>query len=66
LAGTGTLEQVIDDLQQLRLLGADTVVLDPFQGDPEETRHPEVAWQALATVAAHWPLAKHQLGEKLP
>ena len=62
LAGTGTMEQVIGDLEQLRLLGADTVVLDPFQGDPEETRHPEVAWQALATVAAHWPLGRHQQG----
>jgi hypothetical protein len=28
------------------------VVLDPFSGDPAETAHPEVAWQALATVAA--------------
>jgi hypothetical protein len=27
------------------------VVLDPFNGDPDETAHPEVAWQALATVA---------------
>jgi alkanesulfonate monooxygenase SsuD/methylene tetrahydromethanopterin reductase-like flavin-dependent oxidoreductase (luciferase family) len=52
LAGEGTIEQVIDDLEQLRLLGADTVVLDPFNGDPAETLHPEVAWQALATVLA--------------
>jgi hypothetical protein len=27
------------------------VVLDPFNGDPEETTHPEAAWRALATVA---------------
>lgn len=52
LAGEGTIEQVIDDLEQLRLLGADTVVLDPFNGDPAETLHPQVAWQALATVLA--------------
>jgi alkanesulfonate monooxygenase SsuD/methylene tetrahydromethanopterin reductase-like flavin-dependent oxidoreductase (luciferase family) len=52
LAGEGTIEQVIDDLDQLRLLGADTVVLDPFNGDPAETLHPEVAWQALATLLA--------------
>ena len=45
LAGEGTIDQVIDDLEQLRLLGADTVVLDPFNGDPRETCHPEVAWQ---------------------
>jgi hypothetical protein len=37
---------------QLRLLGAGTVVLDPFNGDPGETHRPEAAWQALATVSA--------------
>ena len=52
LAGEGTIEQVLDDLAQLSLLGADTVVLDPFNGDPDETHHPERAWQALATVSA--------------
>jgi alkanesulfonate monooxygenase SsuD/methylene tetrahydromethanopterin reductase-like flavin-dependent oxidoreductase (luciferase family) len=52
LAGEGTIGQIVDDLEQLRLLGADTVVLDPFNGDPRETGHPEAAWQALATVAA--------------
>jgi alkanesulfonate monooxygenase SsuD/methylene tetrahydromethanopterin reductase-like flavin-dependent oxidoreductase (luciferase family) len=52
LAGEGTIDQVLDDLAQLRLLGADTVVLDPFGGDPGETRHPEAAWQAIATVRA--------------
>ena len=51
LAGQGTIEQVTGDLEQLRSLGADTVVLDPFNGDPDETAHPEAAWQALATVA---------------
>ncbi|MEU8246139.1 LLM class flavin-dependent oxidoreductase [Nonomuraea sp. NPDC048916] len=55
LAGEGTIEQVTDDLDQLRLLGAETVVLDPFGGDPRETLRPEVAWQALATVRAHLP-----------
>src|SRR5262249_7078780 len=34
LAGEGTIGQVLDDLTQLRLLGAGTVVLDPFGGDP--------------------------------
>ncbi|MEV1241997.1 LLM class flavin-dependent oxidoreductase [Nonomuraea sp. NPDC050022] len=55
-AGEGTIEQIVDDLEQLRLLGADTVVLDPFGGDPRETCHPEVAWHALAAVAASWDL----------
>ena len=31
-----------------------TVVLDPFNGDHEETAHPQAAWQALATVAERW------------
>ncbi len=53
LAGEGTIEQIVDDLGQLSVLGAETVVLDPFNGDPDETNHPEQAWQALATVAAH-------------
>jgi alkanesulfonate monooxygenase SsuD/methylene tetrahydromethanopterin reductase-like flavin-dependent oxidoreductase (luciferase family) len=56
LAGEGTIDQVLDDLTQLHLLGADTVVLDPFGGDPGETRHPEAAWQALATV---WARTRH-------
>lgn len=51
LAGEGTIEQVTADLDYLRFLGAGTVVLDPFAGDPQETSHPETAWQALATVA---------------
>lgn len=54
LAGEGTIDQVVDDLDQLRLLGAEEVVLDPFNGDPDETLHPQPAWQALATVAANW------------
>ncbi|MFD9502089.1 LLM class flavin-dependent oxidoreductase [Streptomyces sp. NPDC060035] len=53
LAGVGTLEQILDDLDQLDRLGADTVVLDPYHGDPEETRRPDAAWQALAAVATH-------------
>jgi alkanesulfonate monooxygenase SsuD/methylene tetrahydromethanopterin reductase-like flavin-dependent oxidoreductase (luciferase family) len=57
LAGTGSLDQVLDDLGELRRLGADTVVLDPYHGDPEETRRPDVAWRALTTVATHWRTA---------
>ncbi|MFF6983738.1 LLM class flavin-dependent oxidoreductase [Streptomyces sp. NPDC008343] len=52
LAGEGTIDQVANDLEQLRLLGAETVVLDPFNGDPDETLTPQVAWQALAAIAA--------------
>ena len=57
LAGVGSIEQIVEDLAELRRLGAGTVVLDPYHGDPEETRRPEVAWQALATVATHWRTA---------
>nr|WP_225958034.1 LLM class flavin-dependent oxidoreductase [Amycolatopsis lexingtonensis] len=53
-AGEGTLGQVVDDLAQLRALGAETVVLDPFDADPAETLHPEVAWRDLAAIAASW------------
>ncbi|MEV4577684.1 LLM class flavin-dependent oxidoreductase [Nonomuraea jabiensis] len=51
-AGEGTIEQVMADLEELRALGAETVVLDPFHADPDETRHPEAAWEMLAAVAA--------------
>ncbi|AWZ04771.1 MULTISPECIES: LLM class flavin-dependent oxidoreductase [unclassified Streptomyces] len=53
LAGEGTIDQIMDDLDRLRLLGAETVVLDTYNGDPRETCHPQASWQALATVAAH-------------
>ncbi|WP_327717141.1 LLM class flavin-dependent oxidoreductase [Streptomyces sp. NBC_00490] len=52
-AGEGTLEQILQDIERLRLAGAQTLLLDPYHGDPDETLRPEVAWQALATVAAH-------------
>ncbi|MDR8414480.1 LLM class flavin-dependent oxidoreductase [Nonomuraea sp. 3-1Str] len=52
LAGEGTLDQVLGDLEELRLLGVETVVLDPFGEDPAETLYPEAAWRALAAVAA--------------
>ena len=54
LAGHGTIDQITADLSLLRSLGAGTVVLDPFNGDPRETAHPETAWRALATVAERW------------
>jgi alkanesulfonate monooxygenase SsuD/methylene tetrahydromethanopterin reductase-like flavin-dependent oxidoreductase (luciferase family) len=42
LAGEGTIEQITGDL-------------DPFGGDPGQTRHPRQAWRALAAVAAALP-----------
>jgi len=60
LAGEGAIDQILDDLAELRLLGADTVVLDPFNGRPGETLRPEAAWQALATVWARTPHLREQ------
>jgi alkanesulfonate monooxygenase SsuD/methylene tetrahydromethanopterin reductase-like flavin-dependent oxidoreductase (luciferase family) len=57
LAGVGSLDQILGDLDELRQLGADTVVLDPYHGDPEETRRPEVAWRALTAVATSWRMS---------
>ncbi|MEV0645590.1 TIGR03619 family F420-dependent LLM class oxidoreductase [Phytomonospora sp. NPDC050363] len=51
-AGEGTPEQIRADLASLAALGAETVVLDPFGGDPEETLRPTAAWKDLAVVAA--------------
>ncbi|GGO25778.1 LLM class flavin-dependent oxidoreductase [Micromonospora parathelypteridis] len=53
LAGVGTIDQIIADLDRIRLLGAETVVLDPFNGDLTEIRQPERAWRTLAAVAAY-------------
>lgn len=54
LAGEGSIDQVAGDLDELRLLGATSVVLDPFGGDPDETERPQYAWKDLAAVAASW------------
>jgi alkanesulfonate monooxygenase SsuD/methylene tetrahydromethanopterin reductase-like flavin-dependent oxidoreductase (luciferase family) len=54
LAGHGTIDQIASDLGQLRSAGAETVLLDPFNGEPGETAHPERAWRALAAVADCW------------
>jgi alkanesulfonate monooxygenase SsuD/methylene tetrahydromethanopterin reductase-like flavin-dependent oxidoreductase (luciferase family) len=54
LAGHGTIGQIVNDLGQLRSAGAETVLLDPFNGEPGETAHPERAWRTLAAVAERW------------
>ncbi|WP_372348437.1 LLM class flavin-dependent oxidoreductase [Streptomyces sp. KL116D] len=53
-AGVGDVQQIVGDLVELRGLGARTVVLDPYHGDPAETLRPETAWRALTTVAEQW------------
>ncbi|MGH3655214.1 MAG: TIGR03619 family F420-dependent LLM class oxidoreductase [Micromonosporaceae bacterium] len=54
LTGEGTLDQVLGDMERLRVLGADTVVFDPYDGDPMGTGDPGTAWRDLATVTAAW------------
>ena len=50
--GTGSLDQIRADLDELRALGADTVVLDTTNtDDPDNTRRPNTAWRLLASVA---------------
>ena len=50
--GTGTLDQIRDDLDELLALGADTVVLDTTDtDDPNNTHRPNTAWRLLASVA---------------
>lgn len=49
-AGHGTLGQILGDLAELRRLGAETIVLDPYNGDPAETLRPEIAWDQLTAV----------------
>jgi probable F420-dependent oxidoreductase len=53
--GIGTLSQVTADLEQLRDLGAQAVILDPYHGDPAETRDPRRAWADLAAIRAACP-----------
>jgi alkanesulfonate monooxygenase SsuD/methylene tetrahydromethanopterin reductase-like flavin-dependent oxidoreductase (luciferase family) len=56
-AGVGDVRQIVGDLAELRELGAQTVVLDPYHGDPAQTRRPEAAWRALTAVAEQWGTA---------
>jgi probable F420-dependent oxidoreductase len=51
LLGEGTLDQMRADLRVLQGLDAQYVLLDTFYDDVEATRHPEVAWGMLATLA---------------
>ncbi|GAA3705196.1 LLM class flavin-dependent oxidoreductase [Nonomuraea antimicrobica] len=59
-AGVGTIDQIIADLDRLRLLGAETVLLDSFDGDLTEIGRPERAWRTLAAVAAYHHSQEHR------
>lgn len=50
-AGTGSLEQVRADLEEVARLGAVSIVFDTFTGRFEEIAHPDKAWDDLRSVA---------------
>jgi len=51
--GIGTFEEIIRDLNDLRDLGAESVILDTTDtDDPDNTRRPEAAWRTLAAIIA--------------
>jgi probable F420-dependent oxidoreductase len=50
--GHGTPDQLVDDLRALRDLGAEAVVLDAYNDDVDETRHPHRHWRALTEAMA--------------
>ena len=53
VAGEGSLEQVKRDLERLRELGAEYVLLDTKRNSPTagSARHLEEAWRALTILA---------------
>ena len=51
LAGEGTLGQVRRDLESLKSLGAEYVLLDPYIGDPKSSPRHELGRDMLATLA---------------
>jgi hypothetical protein len=52
--GVGTIDQILDDLGALERLGAETVILDTYGGDPKRLANPEQAWAAFTSVGTHW------------
>lgn len=54
LAGVGSVDQVVDDFHELRLLGASSVVLDPFNGDLSTLPTPQPTWNQLDTIMTAW------------
>jgi probable F420-dependent oxidoreductase len=52
--GVGTLAQVLGDLDALAELGADYVVLDTYQGRPDQRRPAREDWRMLETIAERY------------
>jgi hypothetical protein len=53
-AGTGTLDQIKRDLDEIAALGAACVVLDTNPDEPHDRRPVADDWRSLKTVADHW------------
>lgn len=47
-------DDALAQLGALRDLGAETVVFDPYHGNPEETRNPRAALRDLAVIINAW------------
>lgn len=50
-AGQGTIDQIRSDLEALAAMGAETVLLDTYNGQPDQTLYPERDWELLALLA---------------
>ena len=50
LAGQGTIDQIRSDLEALAEMGAEYILFDTFDGDPDRTLQPERDWDTLATL----------------
>lgn len=51
VAGEGTIDQVRSDLEGLASLGAEYVLLDTYDGNPESTNNPENHWEMLSILS---------------
>ncbi len=52
LAGTGSPEQVLADIDALEAAGAESIIFDPVDEDPARRRPPETTWEELDRLIA--------------
>lgn len=50
--GEGSVEQILSDIARLEAIGATTVILDTYGGNPAELDDPTTTWDALRTIGA--------------
>jgi probable F420-dependent oxidoreductase len=58
-AGTGTVEQIGKDLDEIAALGAEYLVLDTNPDEPDDSRPVTDDWRILETVATYWRDSAH-------